>query len=233
MHFLLLKKVKTAKKFLHQTSPFSGLNCIQLIVMSISLAEYLNEERPDALLLLAWNLFGKKNASKCVMADVTEKGFLLNISSGKSETVESISYIFPDGPIMDAKKLKLFISKLLMRHSSASWPPGLTPFIVVVFWIISLISVASERDLQKYPYLSLLQPYALMIFRQPIYATYSVLITIVGHTIEAMYVAFLCSKTSIPKSSSISWVGLTLILGYPTTCQVMLFSKIAMKKSRN
>ena len=201
--------------------------------MSIGLAEYLNEERPEALLLLAWNLFGRKSASKCVMTNVTEKGFFLDVSWGKSKTVESISYTFPDGPIMDAKKLKLFVSKLLVRHSGASWPPGFTPFIVVLFWIISLIAVASEKDLQKYPYLSLLQPYALIIFRRQINATFGLLITIIGHTIEAMYVAFLCSKTSIPKSSSISWVGLTLILGYPTTCQVMLFSKIAAKKSRS
>lgn len=200
---------------------------------SIGFAEYLNEERPHAILLLVWNLFGRKTAVKCVMADVDEMGFVLNVSYGKSKQAESISYSFPHGPIKDSEKLKLSVCKLLARHSRASFPPGLAPWIVIALWVMMLIAAASEKDLQRYPYLSILQPYTLLIFRQPIYAVYSLLITIVGHTVEGMYVAFLCNKINIPKSSNVSWVALTLLIGYPTTRQVLQLSHVATKKPRN
>ena len=194
------------------------------------LADYLNEERPDALLLLAWNYYRKRSAVKSVISEITDKGFHLKLSYGKNIPEESVTYEFPGGSVKDASKLKITIGKLLISHSGASMPPAVTSFAVIMLWIVILIGAASERDLMKYPFLSYVQPYVMVIFRKSIYAVYALFAMIIAHTLEGLYVGYLCNTLSMPKSSGVSWVGLAFLMGYPTTSQVMLLAHIGRKK---
>jgi hypothetical protein len=189
----------------------------------------INEEQPDCLLLLAWNLFEKNEAKKCVMTALEEKGFTIDVFYPGSKAKESVSYVFPDGPV-ESSKVSTVLGKLFIKNSGVSWPPGIMPFIVSFFWVFALIAAASEKDLVKYPILLFIHPYALMIFRESKYAIYALFFTIFAHTLEGLYVTYLCSVIKMPKTSIITWVSMVMIMGYPSLSQVMLLAHVAKNK---
>lgn len=196
-----------------------------------NIVQHINEERPEALLLLAWNLYSKKDAVKCVLINLDANGFVLDILHSKETPKETVIYEFPKGPIKDSKTMVKTFGDLLTRHSGGfNWPPTIAQYVLIVAYIIILTAAASDVDLQRYPILVNLQPYALMIFRKPIYAINFLIICIVAHTLEALYVGYLCSMMTIPKNSIVSWVSMTLIFGAPTTLKILSLSKVAKKR---
>ena len=198
-----------------------------------SLLVYLNEERSDALLLLAWNHFGRKAAVRCHLTEIEEKGCVFDIAYGKTKSTETVSYIFPDGPLKDSSKISLTIGKLLERNSVANFPPGVIPYCVIILWIAALIGAANASDLLKYPFLSICQPYILAVLREQVYCTYLLFFLIFAHSIEGLHVAYLCNTINMPKGAIGSWVGMTFIIGYASYSRIIHLSGIVKKnKSR-
>jgi Domain of unknown function (DUF4499) len=195
-----------------------------------NIVDFLNEERPEALLLLSWNLFHKKDATKAVMVGVDGDGFVMNNSFPGSKPTEPSAYAFPEGPQTDQKVIKRMIGKLLVRNSGASLPPGAATAIMTLLWLIQIAGAAGDADLEKYPILATLQPYALMFYQQRIYAMYSIILMVIAHAFEALYVCYLCNVMGMTGTSNVTWVALTLFMGFPTTTQVMLLAKTAKRK---
>jgi ABC-type multidrug transport system permease subunit len=65
---------------------------------------------------------------------------------------------------------------------------------------------------------------------KPIVAIYILIVTLIAHALEALYVAYLCSIMVMPKNSIVSWVSMTLIFGFPITTKVMALSHVAKKR---
>ena len=194
-----------------------------------SLPVYLNEERTDALLMLAWNHFGRKDAVKCLVTTVDRNSIALDISYPAPKSKESVSYKFRGGPIEESK-ITVAVGKLLEHNSAANFPPGIVPYCVILLWIAALVGAAGSDDLVKYPILRTLQPLILLIFGQQIYCTYLLLFLIVAHSIEGLHVAYLCGAIiNMPKSAIGSWVGLTFILGYPSYSRILYLANILEK----
>ena len=182
-----------------------------------STADYLNSNRPQNLLVLAWNRFGKLNAVKVQIAEINSTGSTLIVCSSDNE--EEVFLPFPE-PITDASKLVPAFQKLFNKYSYACRPPLIVGSILVLIWSFLLFAVASEVDAVKYPWLLSLRPYALAVIRPDI-AVWALVVLIVSHTIEGIYVVHLCSRANLPQHAVNSWVSMTFIFGYPYTSKAM------------
>ena len=195
-----------------------------------NIVDFLNEERPEALLLLSWNLFHKKDATRAVMVGIDGDGFVMNSSFPGSKPTESVAYAFPDGPQTDQKTIKRMIGKLLVRNSGATFPTGPWMTIMFIFWLMQIAGAAGDADLEKYPVLATLQPFALIVFRERIFAMYCIIAVVAAHILEALYVCYLCNVMGMAGTASATWIASALIMGFPTTSQVIMLSKIAKRK---
>lgn len=195
-----------------------------------NIVDFLNEERPEALLLLSWNLFHKADATKAVMVGVDGDGFVMNNYFHGTKPSEPVAYAFPEGPQTDQTVIKRMIGKLLVRNSGASLPSGAVTAIAALLWLVQIAGAAGDADLEKYPILATMQPFVLMLYRQRIYAMYSLIFMVVAHALEALYVCYLCNVIGMAGTSIVTWVALTFFMGYPTTSKVMHLAKIAKRK---
>jgi Domain of unknown function (DUF4499) len=196
----------------------------------VDLVDLLNAEREEALLLLSWNLFHKKNARKCVMVGVDTKELIVDIYCGNSDTPERRVHTFSDGPLKDHATIITAVGKLFTGYSGASLPDGVSFVVLSIIWLALIAGAATEEDMINYDILGQLQPYVLLLFKKTIYAFYGLIFVMVAHTIEAFYVSYLCNVIGLNTTSNLSWVALTLFMGYPTTSQVMTLAKLAKRK---
>mmetsp|Transcript_2978 Transcript_2978/g.3119 ORF Transcript_2978/g.3119 Transcript_2978/m.3119 type:complete len:203 (+) Transcript_2978:101-709(+) len=194
------------------------------------IVQHLNEERPESLLLLGWHLFGKRDAIKCGLIRLDEKGFALDVRYSQPRHSETISYEFPNGPIKESKKIVSAFGDLVTRYSGAIDWPVTTQYVFFFIMVLLVIASASDVDLQRYPILVSLQPYTLILFRKPIVAIYILIITLIAHALEAIYVAYLCSAMVMSKNSIVTWVSMTLLFGFPITQKVMALSHVSKKR---
>ena len=197
---------------------------------SVDVVSFLNEEQPELLLLLAWNLFKRKNAATCSIGGVDANGMTINVSYGSSKPVEHIAYSFPNRPLADQSTIKSTIAKLFLRHSGAVLPNFVEFAIMSLLWLLLLAGAAGEADLIKYNILSILQPYVLVLFRAPANAMVVLILTIIAHVLEAIYVAYLCNVMGLAQTSMMTWFGLVLYMGYPTTIRVVQLAHVAKRK---
>ena len=194
-----------------------------------STAEYLNYNRPQNLLVLAWNRFGKLDAVKVQVAEIKSAGCTLTIyNTGNSQEEVYLPFL---EPINDASKLGSAFQKLFNKYSYACRPPLIVGSLLVLVWFFLLLAVASEIDVMKYPWLLSIRPYALAVIR-PDVAVWALVLLIVSHTIEGLYVVYLCGRAGIPQHSISSWVSMTFIFGYPYTSKAMLLGAQADKVKR-
>lgn len=196
----------------------------------VDLVDLLNAEREEALLLLSWNLFRKKNARKCVMMSVDAKELIVDIYCGSSDVPERRVHTFTDGPLKDHATIITTVGKLFTGYSGASLPDGFSFVIVSILWLALIAGAATEEDMINYDILGHLQPYVLLLFKKTIYAFYGLILVMVAHTLEALYVSYLCNVIGLNTTSNLSWVALTLFMGYPTTSQVMTLARLAKRK---
>jgi lysylphosphatidylglycerol synthetase-like protein (DUF2156 family) len=194
------------------------------------IVQHLNEERPESLLLLGWHLLGKRDAIKCTLIRLDGKGFALDVRYSKPKESETVSYEFPNGPIKESKKIVPAFGDLVTRYSGGIDWPVTAQYVTFFIMVLLVIASASDVDLQRYPILVYLQPYTLILFRKPVVAIYILIVTLIAHALEAIYVAYLCSTMVMPKNSIVSWVSMTLIFGFPITQKVMGLSRVSKKR---
>ena len=196
----------------------------------VDFVDLLNAEREEALLLLAWNLFHKKDARKCVMVGVDAKEFIVDIYCGSSDIPERRVHTFSDGPLKDHATIITAVGKLFTGYSGASIPDGFSLVIISILWLALIAGAATEEDIVNYDILGHLQPYVLLLFKKTVYSFYCLILVMVAHTLEAFYVSYLCNVIGLNTTSNLSWVALTLFMGYPTTSQVMTLARLAKRK---
>ena len=190
-------------------------------------AEYMNLERPQNLLLLAWNYFGKIHATEAKIESITAHGCnMIIIYSG--EKTEEVFLPFPrdDVPITDVTKIASILGKLFNKYSNACRPPYALGSSFVLLWAFLLLAVASEADVLRYPFLQLIRPYALAWIR-PTIALWALILLILSHTVEGLYVVYLFYVANISKHAMVSWVSMTFIFGWPYTSKAMLLAQLA------
>ena len=191
-------------------------------------AEYMNLERPQNLLLLAWNYFGKIHATAAEIESITDQGCNMFIYTEAEKEHVFLPFSKDDVPITDVTKLASILSKLFNKYSNACRPQYALGSFFVLLWAFLLLAVASEADVLRYPFLQLIRPYALACIR-PTIALWALIFLILSHTVEGLYVVYLFYLANIPKHAMVSWVSMTFIFGWPYTSKAMLLAKLAQE----
>lgn len=192
--------------------------------------KYMNNNRDVTLLLYAWKLLGTRNANYAQMISIDKDGFVLDVKIGKKN--EKVNYKFKK-PLKDATESRKVLMNLHDKASFVSWPSGIVPIIVLMFYISAFVAIIPYQDLMNIKILEILKEYSLKYLYGSSYTAAVVLIaTIIAHTFEGMYAYYLCiQQIKLSKKNSITWVSLCLILGYPVLADVIYLAKVATKKN--
>lgn len=189
---------------------------------------YMNNERPGTLLTYAWNLCGKKDACSVNMTSMNSLGFTLDVLN-KSKESTTCEYKFA----LELSSSSQATSVLMDLHevsSLSSFPPGLAGYFSILLWLIFFVGNANKIELGTFNFFIDL---VLILVRKQIYATYGLIFMIVSHSMEALYVFYLCYQMKMPFSIIMSWCSLDLLLGLPTTQQVKLLHTVTTKKRKS
>jgi hypothetical protein len=188
---------------------------------------YMNNNRDVTLLLYTWKLLGIKNATYAQMISIDENGFNLDVKIGKKS--ESHNYKFKK-PLKDATESRKVLMNLHDKASFVTWPTGIMPIIVLLVYILMFIAIIPNQDLMNIQLLENLQEFSLKIFRSSNTASIALITTLIAHGMEGIYTFYLCTQhIKLSKANSITWVALTLILGYPVLSNALYLSKVAIK----
>jgi hypothetical protein len=191
-----------------------------------NIVTYMNNERPGTLLTYAWNLCGKNNACYAIMTSMNSIGFTLDVST-KSKKTSTCEYKFAL-ELSSPNQARSILMDLHEVSSVTTFPPE--GYFSILLWLIFFIGNANKTNLGSFGYLNDL---VLMILRKQIYATYGLIFLIVSHSLESLYVFYLCYQMKMPLSIIMSWCSLDLLLGFPTTQQVKLLHSVTTKKRKS
>jgi Domain of unknown function (DUF4499)/Protein of unknown function (DUF2470) len=198
--------------------------------------EFMNEERPQLVLLFVWNYFGKRSAQGARIVTMNQTGLTLSVRYTKERTrnpadEEVVHYNFPK-PIENPKEISRTLGDLFNRYSSVCYPDPVVTIVMVALWVFLLLSVATDVDVDRYPYIRYLRNFAIKMISSQL-ATIALVFLILAHTFEGLYVGYLCQeKIDIAKSKVSSWIMMTLIMGYPTTSKAVQLAQIAEKAQK-
>ena len=194
-------------------------------------AEYMNEEQPQLVLLFAWNYYGKLSAKRAKIVDMSRTGFVMSFSYSSDRLTgsaddETAPYHFPT-PIESPNCISKVLGDLFNQYSKVCYPDAGLALIMIALWVILLIAVANDVDVFRYPSIAVFRD-AIIQAVSPQIATYALIFLIVAHTFEGVYVSYLCQdKVGITKNAVITWIMMTLVMGYPTTSKAIYLAKIA------
>ena len=196
------------------------------------IVQYMNNNRSVTLLLYTWKLLGIRTASYAQLKSMDKDGFVLDVRNNKRNEIHTYKF---KKQLKDATESRKILMELHERASTVSWPSGIMPIIVLVFYISALVAIIPYQDLMNITVLENLKIYALQyIYGSSITASVVLLTTVIAHTFESAYAFYLCRQhIKLSKKNSISWASLTLILGYPVLSDLIFLSKVATTKKNN
>lgn len=188
---------------------------------------YMNNNRDVTLLLYTWKLLGIKNATYAQMISIDENGFNLDVKIGKKS--ESHYYKFKK-QLKDATESRKVLMNLHNEASFVTWPTGIMPIVVLLVYIFMFIAIIPYQDLMEIKFLENLKEFSLKIFGSSNTASIALITTLIAHGIEGLYTFYLCTQhIKLSRANSITWVALTLILGYPVLSNALYLSKVSNK----
>ena len=196
------------------------------------IVNYMNNNRQVTLLLYAWKLLGIKSASSAYMKSIDKDGFVLDVRNKNRNEIHSYKF---KKQLKDATESRGVLMMLHERASTVSWPSGIMPIIVLIFYISAFVAIIPYQDLMNIEILENLKIYSLQyIYGSSTTASVVLLTTVIAHTIEGAYAFYLCRQNiKLSKKNSITWASLTLILGYPVLSDLIFLSKVATSKKNN
>lgn len=186
------------------------------------------------LTLLCWNLFQEERKIKSINVETSvSDGCTLSIqilnADRKLETItKSCSYpsVVCNLNKTPAEKLDAFIDGYSYLH----WPATPKLILLAVLWIGFSVGSLNELSLRN-PLLSSLHTAAMVVLRTPTVAWYCLVGMFVIHVLEALYVMVLLRGIVTAPRALLSWFVMTVVLGFPSTQQAMVLSKIDKKTS--
>ena len=196
---------------------------------------YMNTECGDSLLLYAWNLFNEKNANSAQIVDINKDKFTLRIkTSGVIKAFDySVDKVFNFRPqLLSVAESRERLFRLTTKCSVVVWPPGLGPYVSIGLWVSMLLCIAQAKEILQYTIIQKLREYSLLIFRTPEVAAYGLILMIVVHVFESVYVIYLLRHIAFSPGGKQTWISLTFLLGAPITLKAYELSCAASKRGR-
>ena len=197
-------------------SSFNSRQCNEVFQNT---AEYMNSIQPYILLLFAWNYFGKRNAKHAQIVNLNENGVTVSVKNSAGGATEELWYPFPNKPIKPTEVARV-MGDIFSKYSGVTRPPLFLAMVFIFIWFVFIIGVTSDADVTRYPFLEFMRPYVCKYLSLS-QASWGLAFLIISHTIEGLYVSYLCNVMKLPKTSMVSWVMMTFFIGYPTTSKVM------------
>jgi hypothetical protein len=199
-----------------------------------------NEENPHNLLLMAWNLFQKRNTTHAALTAVTEAGFVLETSlqPSFSSKVEKKTLVHKfEVAVKDEAEFRVYMSDMARRSNTPCLAFGfstLWAWACLGLWAVTIARcVSEEKDITRtsvfYGYYVVFTS-SLVIFPERILACYTMALLVLSHFIEAAYTAYICLSLGFHWTASISWFCLTFIVGYPVMTRMQYLESLKNSK---
>lgn len=190
------------------------------------IVEYMNSKRRHTLLLYAWSLFLTRDATNATMEKLNHDGFTLKIKrESNDEIIRDYQFKIPLSTVAECENI---LHQLHEKSSHVTVPNNTV--IVLIIWISAILASYDKKELLDFYLLEELQRLFLYIYQTPTISAYVLLILLVTHTIESLYVSFILHyNVKLSKQSINSWFGGCLLVGYPLTRRAIMLSKLSAK----
>lgn len=201
-----------------------------------------NEENPHKLLLMAWNLFQRRNATNAVLTAVNEKGFVMELTLAPgvfSKASKKLSAHEFEVPVKNQAEYEDYMENMFHRSNAPCVPLGLVTlwcWICFALWAVCIARIYSDGQEAEitptkvfYGYYVVFQS-SLAIFPDKTICMYCLSLLAFSHFIEAMYVAVLCITMKFGTVATLSWASLTMLAGYPVMTRVIYLDKLRLQR---
>jgi hypothetical protein len=202
--------------------------------------DIFNEDNPHNLLLLAWNLMQRRNATSATMIAISESGFILEITLqgglfSKDET-KRFTHKYEEA-VVDEKEFREYFKKLVARSNAPSISSFFATvwawFVLMMWTVLATRYTADEATITRtsvfYGYYVVYQS-SLFFFVEKQNAIIALALLVFSHTVEALYVAYVCLSMGFGWMAVISWSFATFIIGYPVITRLMLLDQMKRTK---
>ncbi len=181
----------------------------------------------DLCLLIAWNK-GYSTAIAARVVSLDTKSLVIDVRLKRKTNVEIVYNI--NAPNVDAAKQNL--EKLKRRVSFVSWP-GLGGNITVILYLIFLIcGYEWTRITGIFPIDQIRDALITYVFKNSANAIFAMNLMVAAHGVEAIYVWALLRNLGFTLSELLSWLILTIFLGFPITDRAQLLSHARKSTSK-
>jgi hypothetical protein len=196
---------------------------------------YMNEQRPETLLLFAWNLFGYVNASQAVMTSIDAKSFTLQIKNQSfipmmHKTVMKTYNFNP--PLLNASESRDRLVRLSDKYSYCPFPSGGGPYITIMLWLTIIFGIIQAKELLQYEWIRWMHEKSMSIFGSPENAAYALALVIILHSLELVYMLYIFRNLKLPSDAKQSWINKMLFLGVPVTMLAWTLTSVTKKQSK-
>ncbi len=183
--------------------------------------EVLNKQ-PQNCLLLAWNVLGVKMANKAVVKDINEKEITMDMEIKKSLASSETYPKTVKVPLnmKNGRALHEHVATLIQKSSGGFWPQGPVGALTVLMWImaVSVSYAATLPDAIKGNSVFILfRTASLLLLRSEQVAFYVLGFMVGTHIIEGICVIIFVRRYVKSVGAMLSWILLTLLLGFPVT----------------
>lgn len=187
------------------------------------LRDMINRQQHTCL-FLAWNHFGKKDATSATIDHVSAKGFTM-IISGPKDAKETKETLFKGGDM--SKNMTDIINK----STHAVTPPINVVLFTFMLWIVSItISLYSKMPpaLQENVVITLIRNTSMKVISEKV-AGIMLYFMVYSHICETVLTIYFMRKLVKNTGAMVSWVVNDLIFGFPVTGKAYALYSAAKK----
>jgi hypothetical protein len=189
-------------------------------------------------LLLAWAVIGQTDATSATITALNKDSFTLSAAcrgayTGAKYTKETTFEFEPTTPFQCRADVAAELAVLKAKSRVVCWPPGPGALVAIFILIGSLSCTAEMNTTTTSIYLQTMRSMSMVAFRTIQNAQIAVVLLVLSHAAEAVYVASVCKRLKFTKFQTASWVSMVMLLGYPCTARIRFLEKVSISSSNS
>ena len=203
--------------------------------------EIFNEENAHHLVIIIWNQFQRRNAVSAKMVSVNDKGFSIEaqLLTGVASKIETKRFLHQyELPVRDEEEFLSYFRDLTKRANAPCLQVGYSTiwaWFCLSMWMMLIARIVGDEE--KISPTSVFYGYYVVFKSSTVFfptdktpAIYALILLIVSHGVEAIYVASVCVSLGFGYVAIMSWSLATFFVGYPVLNRIQHLEKLKTSK---
>lgn len=203
--------------------------------------ENINATSSHKILVIVWNLFQKRNATRAVLLKADEKGFEVEVHLSPGVFSKAgkkvLRHKYEIEGVHNKEKFNDYFENMFHRSNAPSVPLGMAAlwcWLSLFAWMLLLARFFARpeeiTDKNAFFGFYLLCKASMALFPERSIALYASFVFCFAHALESLYVASLCLAMKFRLSATLSWTVLTLMAGFPVMNRLILLNSLRLNE---